>query len=364
MSSKIQSLNDEKNRLYDKLQQVEIQLVTTIEKHKVCQLEVTQRDQTILKIQTELNLLNEKYTSTLDEIKIQQDELERLHTRIKKQSNDLKDMQNMNDRLDEKNTHKDKMIKQLEYEIEQAKQDTGKREKQIEAIKSDWTLNIRNHEDEIKGYKQSYQILSEELNHTKSDLADFMNKITCLKQKINDLSDGLECKSTENSSLRTEIERYEHVCRDQESKLCHLSSELCVTKSYLENTQIEHEKMMVKLQDLQNRYESLLVQLERTENYSKNQGEQMIEFKFKLGEKDQCIDGLKAENLKLNQILNEKLADCKKLSQDNECLNEENEKINQEYNKVIQLMEQSENALKLSQAKMNEKIDDVSFIKF
>ncbi|CAF0853486.1 unnamed protein product [Brachionus calyciflorus] len=358
LGSKIQSLNDEKNRLYDKIQQLEIQLVTSNEKHKVCQLEVSQRDQTILKIQTELNTTNEKYTSSLEEIKILQEELERLSQRVKKQSNDMKEMQSLNDRLDEKNSHRDKLCKQMEYEIEQCKQEVTKKDKQIECIKSDWTLSIRNHEEEIRGYKQSYQILSEELNHTKSDLGDFMNKITNLKQKINDLSDGLECKSTENSSLRAEIERYENVCREQESKICQLSSDLCITRNYFDNSQNEQEKLSAKLSDLQNRYESVIVQLERQENTCKNQNEQIVEMKFKLNEKEQSLEACKQENLRVNQMYNEKCSDYKKLSQDNECLNEEIEKINQEYNKLIILMEQSENALNINQAKLNEKIED------
>ena len=45
--------------------------------------------------------------------------------------------------------------------INVAKQDLTKLEKTIENIKSEWTGNIRNHEEEIKGYKQSYQILNE-----------------------------------------------------------------------------------------------------------------------------------------------------------------------------------------------------------
>lgn len=360
LCSKIQTLNDEKSQLYDKLQQLEIQLVQTNEKHRVCQLEVTQKDQSIIKVKTDLNLINEKYSSTLDEIRIQQEEIDRLNQRVTKQSTDLKEMQDLNDKLDDKNCQKDKLLKQYEYELEQVKQEVAKKEKQIEIIKSDWTMNIRNHEEEIKGYKQSYQILSEELNRTKSDLADFMNKITNLKQKINELSEGLECKNTENSGLRSEIERYEQLTRENEAKICQLSSDLCVTRSYYDNNQNELENLSIKFHELQERYQTVLSQLDDSERECKAKNEQIIELRFSIAQKEQSIEELNSQNLKINQILNEKCADLKKFSQENDNLNEQIEKVNQEYNKLIQLMEQSESALQVNQEKLNEKTDDVS----
>lgn len=39
---KIQSLSDEKSRLMDKAEHLEHQLVTAVEKHKICQLEVNE----------------------------------------------------------------------------------------------------------------------------------------------------------------------------------------------------------------------------------------------------------------------------------------------------------------------------------
>ena len=103
-----------------------MQLVTSMEKHKICQHEVSQRDQTIIKQQSDINLMHEKYSSSLDEIKIQQEEMERLNQRIKKQSGDLKDYQSANDRLEDKKENLNKHIKELEYEIEIYKQDLTK----------------------------------------------------------------------------------------------------------------------------------------------------------------------------------------------------------------------------------------------
>lgn len=360
LCSKIQTLNEEKNELYDKLQQLEIQLVQTNEKHRVCQLEVTQKDQNIVKVRSDLNLVNEKYASTLDEIRIQQEEIDRLNQRVTKQSTDLKEMQDLNDKLDDKNCQKDKLLKQYEYELEQVKQEVIKKEKQIEIIKSDWTMNIRNHEEEIKGYKQSYQILSEELNRTKSDLADFMNKITSLKQKINDLSEGLECKNTENSGLRSEIERYEQLTREQEGKIYKLSSDLCVTRSYFDNNQNELEKLSSKFHELQERYQTVLSQLDDSEKECRAKNEQIIELKFAIEQNVQNIESLNTQNLKLNKMFDDKSADLRKFSQENENLNQQVEKLNEEYNKLIQLMEQSETALKINQEKLNEKNDEVS----
>lgn len=335
-----------------------------MEKHKICQMEVTQRDQTIIKIQSDYNLLHEKYASSLDELKIQQEEIERLNQRIKKQSNDLKEMQSINDRLEEKRVNMDKLIKQLEYEIEIDKQERAKQEKTIENIKADWTANIRIHEEEIKGYKQSYQILNEELAHTKADLSDFSNKITNLKQQVNELSGCLEAKNEENKNLNNEMSKFEQICKDQESKICQYSSELCITRSNLENAQVENSKLNSKLEEVSHRYEHAMQNIERLENGTKCLNETVIEFKFKMAEREQNIEILKNENLNLNQQLNSKCSEFKKIAQDNEALHDEIDKINEEYNKLIQCLEQTEMAVKQTQAKLSEKTDDVIYHSF
>ena len=40
LTSKLQLFGEDKNRIIDKCQQLEMQLVTTMEKHKICQIEV------------------------------------------------------------------------------------------------------------------------------------------------------------------------------------------------------------------------------------------------------------------------------------------------------------------------------------
>ena len=40
LTSKLQLFGEDKNRIIDKCQQLEMQLVTAIEKHKICQIEV------------------------------------------------------------------------------------------------------------------------------------------------------------------------------------------------------------------------------------------------------------------------------------------------------------------------------------
>ena len=42
LASKLQLFGEDKNRIIDKCQQLEMQLVTAYEKHKICQMEVVE----------------------------------------------------------------------------------------------------------------------------------------------------------------------------------------------------------------------------------------------------------------------------------------------------------------------------------
>jgi chromosome segregation ATPase len=226
--------------------------------------------------------MHEKYSSSLDEIKIQQEEMERLNQRIKKQSGDLKDYQQANDKLEDKKENLNKHIKELEYEIEIYKQDLFKQDKTIESIKADWTNNIRNHEEEIKGYKQNFQILNEELSHTKTDLNDFMSKISSLKQQVNELSSLLDNRNQENERLCHDLNKYETICKEQDSKICQYLSELSVYRGHYENATNQIALLNNKLDETENKYEQSLKNIDKLDTNNKNLNEQLIEFKFKV----------------------------------------------------------------------------------
>ena len=70
------------------------------------------------------------------------------------------------------------------------------------------------------------------------------------------------------------------------------------------------------------------------------------------------------ENINLNQQINNKIIDMKKLLTQNEHLNEELDKCNEECYKLTDCLEQSEINYKSVNAKLNEKILDVSLIFF
>ncbi len=282
LSAKLQSFGEDKSRIIDQNQHLEIQLVTALEKHKICQIEVSQRDQSLIKLQSELNMLSEKYASSLDELKIQQEEIERLNQRIKKQSNDIRELQTANDRLEEKRISTDKSLKQYEYDVETFKQELTKKDRAIENIKAEWTNNIRNHEEEIKGYKQNYQILNEELAHTRSELNEFLNKITNLKQQTNELSTDLDVKNQEREQLNDELSKYEKLAKEQDAKICQYTSEINGLRNSLDscNSQLHH--LNLKLSDMDNKYEHALKHCERLEANLKSANENIIEMKFQV----------------------------------------------------------------------------------
>lgn len=349
------TFGDDKTRLVENSQKLEMQIVTLMEKNKICQQEVSNRDQTIMKLQNEFNVMQEKYLTSLDEFKIQQEEIERLNNRIKKQSNDRKDLEQMNDKLEEKILQSEKNAKQLEYEIEIYKQDLAKQNKIIDNIKAEWANNVRNHEEEIKGYKQNYQILNEELAHTKTELTEFMNKITSLKQQANELSNGLDNKNEENENLHCEVNRYEKICQEQESKICQYSSELNIIKNQLETANMQINQLNVKLGDYESKYDIACKANEKQENNINNLNETIMELKFKLAEKEQSSNNFSKEASHLSQQLNDKNFEIKKLNSINQTLNEEFGRLNDEFVKQSEYLSIKESLAKSIQLKYDEK---------
>ncbi len=282
LRTKYQALSDERTIFVEKIQSLEYQLCNSIEKNKACQNEVAQRDQQLIKLQSDLNLISEKYSSSLDELKIQEEELERLNSRVKKQSNDMKDMQALNDKLDDRSNNLEKQLKQSLYDNEMYKQEILNNEKHIENLKAEWTNNIRNHEEEIKGYKQNYQILNEELTHTKSELNDFMNKIQILKQKMNDLNMDLEEKCKQNESLTSDLNKYEFICKEQEAKIGQQSTDLAMFKSQTEIASQQINQMNYKLNEAENKNQQLIKNIDHLEHNANCLNEIIMELKFKV----------------------------------------------------------------------------------
>lgn len=263
---KNQSLCEEKTRLGDKSQQLEHQLVTVMEKNKICQIEVGQRDQAIMKLQNELSLAQEKYSAAVEETQLHRDELERLNQRIRQQSADLDEMRSSNDTLESRRTQLDRELKQLQIDYEITQQEVSKREKQLENVKLEWTNNIRHHEDEVRSYKQSYQILNDELTHTKTELQEVLVKINDLKHNLNVLNSELEAKNEENENARDEIDRLNETCRNYENKLYSYTNDLSAAKGQLENVNAQLNHFKERLDETQGRYEQALNTIDELEH--------------------------------------------------------------------------------------------------
>lgn len=77
-----------------------------------------------------------------------------------------------------------------------------------------------------------------------------------------------------------------------------------------------------------------------------------------MAEKEQICDQVKNENSTLNQQLQAKNTEIKKLIQDNKNLNNEFDKVNEEYSKVLECLSQTEAAVKSVQNKLNERTEE------
>lgn len=279
---KSHALAEDKSRLQDQTHQLELQLVTSQEKHKICQLEVGQRDQTIMKLQNELSLTQEKHSSAMEESHMLRDEVDRLNHRIRQQSSDLDEMRSSNDTLENKRMQLDKELKQLQIDYEITQQEVSKREKQLENVKLEWTNNIRHHEDEVRSYKQSYQILNDELTHTKTELQEVLAKINDLKHNLNLLNSELEGKKDECEEARGEISRLNETCRDYENKLYSYTNDLSAAKGQLENVNAQLNHFKSRLDETQSRYEQALNTIDELEHSIQFLNETIEDYRIKV----------------------------------------------------------------------------------
>jgi chromosome segregation ATPase len=235
-----------------------------------------------MKAQNDLNLIHEKFSSSMEELKIQQDEIERLNQRIKLQMNDMKELQHLNDHLEEKSKESDKFMKQYQHQCELQKQEITNLDKTIENIKSEWTTNIRNHEEEIRGFKQHIEILNEELSHTKLELNDAINKVIDNKHNINDLNDQIDEITDNNEKYASKINKLEILNKDLETKLLSYSSDNSMLQHQYNNANTQIQNLNAKLNEVEIRHDQLLKNFEKSESNNRSLSESAIEMKFKV----------------------------------------------------------------------------------
>lgn len=360
LTSKLQLYSEEKLDLNDKNQQLEMKLLSSMEKNKFCQSEVMTRDQNIINLRSDYQLVNEKYQSAQQELKIQQEEIERLNGRIKNLQYDVKEVQAINDHMDTTKTGLENILKQKDYDIEMLKQDLVKQERQMENMKADWTANVRNHEEEIRGYKQNFQSLNEELAHTKNDLVEFMEKINMLKAQVADQNADLHCKANENERMDEKLKQYELLIKQQEQKIKELVESLTSAKNKFEKANNQVENLCLKVNDLEHKEDISNKTLDKYERNFKDLQENIIELKFKTCEQEQQCEKLTADNGALNRMVQDKNAEIKQLVDKCQGLNEDLDKMNFDLSKMESNLSQSEATCKLHFTKLTEKIEDVS----
>lgn len=360
LTSKLQLYSEEKLNLSDKNQQLEMKLLSSMEKNKFCQSEVMSRDQSLINLRSEFQLVDEKYQSAQQELKIQQEEIERLSGRVKNLQHDVKEVQAINDHMDTTKSGLENMLKQKDYDIEVLKQDLVKQERQLENVKADWTASIRNHEEEVRGYKQNFQNLNEELAHTKNDLVEFMQKINMLKAQVADQNADLQCRGQENERLKDKLRQYELLIKEQEKRIKELGESLAAAKNQVEKANNQVENLCLKVNDLEHKEDISNQQLDKYERNFKDLQENIIELKFRACEQEQQCEKLTSENKGLNRLLQDKNAEIKQLVDKCQGLNEDLDKMNFDLSKMESNLSQSEATCKLHFTKLTEKIEDVS----
>jgi len=358
LTSKLQNASEDKNSLSDRNQQLERQLVTSQEKNKFCQSEVAQRDQTIIGLKSEMSVLTEKHSSQGQELKIQEEEINRLNTRIKSQGNELKQLQSMNDHMEVKQADMDQALKQRDYEVEACRQELARQDKQMENIRSEWASGVRNYEEEIRGYKQNFQILNEELAHTKADLGEFMVRINSLKEQVCELNAGLAKKGEENAGLTGSVKKYEGICKEQEERIRSCLQELGISRGDNEKAKGEIEGLMRRLGDVEQKEEASYRQVLKGEENVRQLQEAVIEWKFKFAEKEQALEAARNEVNSLSKLVGEKNSELKKVMERCQSLGEDLDKMGFDLAKMESSYHESERQGGINFAKLTEKIED------
>ncbi len=78
-----------------------------------------------------------------------------------------------------------------------------------------------------------------------------------------------------------------------------------------------------------------------------------------MAEKEQACSNMKNENSLLNQQLQQKSNELKSSNQSNESLNEQYDKLSEEYNNLLLTFNKTDGALKSTQLKLDEKVEEV-----
>jgi len=228
----------------------------------------------------------------------------------------------------------------------------------MENARAEWSAGARNYEEEIRGYKQNFQILNEELAHTKADLGDFASRIDNLKGQVNELNSGLAKKGDENAGLVATVRKYETLCGEQEERMRNCLGELSASRAEGERARAEVEGLVRRAAEMEQREEAIQRQLAKSEEGGRQLQEAVIEWKFKFAEKEQALELAKGEVGALNRLVSEKNAELKKVVERCQCLSEDLDKLGFDLAKMESSYQESERQAGINFAKLTEKIED------
>jgi chromosome segregation ATPase len=277
----------------------------------------------------------EKYSSSIDELQIQQEEIERLNVRIKSQSNDKEELQAFNDRLNDQITFQNKQTQQFQYEIEMFKQEVNRQEKLIENLKTEKVINTKNSKEDIESIELKCRVVNEESQHLKNELDEMKKKFFDLKVKTTRLTDQLDSKTNDYERVLSDLEKFKKICNDQESKLCQNTTEKCLINSRLEKSNQQLFNLNNKIEGFKMLNQNLETNINNLKKSLDNSNQQVNELNSKLSEKENTISLITAEKKDLQADIDEEKLSYKKLNETNRTMNGEMDKLNEDIAKLL-----------------------------
>eukprot|EP00057_Strongylocentrotus_purpuratus_P016683 XP_011671157.1 PREDICTED: myosin-11-like isoform X3 [Strongylocentrotus purpuratus] len=117
---------DELLKLAERVQRQELDLSVTLEKHRTCQTELASRDQSLLRLQSELDTVQQQYQGGMEENKSLQEEVHEQQAKVKSLQNECRDLKDQIEEKERKLTSDSKHIIQLEEERDLGRKDVSK----------------------------------------------------------------------------------------------------------------------------------------------------------------------------------------------------------------------------------------------
>ncbi|XP_078396398.1 uncharacterized protein LOC144679671 isoform X2 [Cetorhinus maximus] len=239
LTDQITQHSQDVSKLSTEKQEIELEMAVITEKHRTAQQEVINRDQIILKLKTDLKTAQEKYTGSQEELGVQEAEINRLNEKMKDLQNEICKQKNIGNVQEDRLSQTEKSIQEFTHEREMLIEELQANKKNIAQLHNDLDVAKQSYNVDLERWSQKNFLLQNELDSTATELQDTLGKVQEYKARVIQLKEDLEKTKHLHRDSASLVEQHKDTIQKQNGENLHLREQIDLLKDKITESHIQ-----------------------------------------------------------------------------------------------------------------------------